>query len=474
MKRHSLFRHPHLISLLSILLLLAGWQLVALLAHQPELLPTLPRLLEAFLQLWGKPSFYQAMGATVGRAMAGLVLSLGLALLVAPFAARKPLLSAFLRPLLTLMRSIPVISFILLALILLNPESMPLLIAFLTMFPLLTENLMQGWQCLQPDYHRLAQLFQFPRWDRLTQVIYPQLAPYLFSGLASASGFGWRAIIMGEALGQCSWGIGSQMKQAQLFIEVPELLSWTAVAMLLSFLSDRGIGWLSHQRFPLRFHTAAKHPLPTGSLTAFSGKIDTTLNGSCSGIEAEDLNYSYAIHQFSKRFEPGRCYAISAPSGSGKTTLLALLDGTLTPTGGHLHLDRSQGVASVLQEPTLLPHLSVWENVILPLSHLYDLKTALPAVKDVLERLEIGTLADRQPATLSYGQQQRVALARALLFPSPYLLLDEPFKGLDRELIQRLIPLLRQQLQVRSLLIFTSHSQEELAQLADEVVLLNR
>ena len=143
MKQHSLFRHPHLISLLSILLLLVGWQLVALLAHQPELLPTLPRLLEAFLQLWGKPSFYQAMGATVGRAMAGLVLSLGLALLVAPFAASKPLLSAFLRPLLTLMRSIPVISFILLALILLNPESMPLLIAFLTMFPLLTENLMQ-------------------------------------------------------------------------------------------------------------------------------------------------------------------------------------------------------------------------------------------------------------------------------------------------------------------------------------------
>lgn len=474
MKRHSLFRRPPLFSLLSLLLLLAGWQVVAMLVHQPELLPTLPRLLESFLHLWSKPSFYQALGATVGRAIAGLLLSLGLAVVIAPFAARKPLISAFLRPLLTLMRSIPVISFILLALILLTPESMPLLIAFLTMFPLLTENLIQGWNHLQPDYDRLAQLFQFPRRDRLMQVIYPQLAPYLFSGLASASGFGWRAIIMGEALGQCSWGIGSQMKQAQLFIEVPELLSWTVVAMLLSFLSDRGIGWLSHQRFPLRYNAYAKHPLPSCSLTAVSDKTSRMPTDSCPGIEAEDLNYAYAIHHFSKRFEPGRCYAISAPSGSGKTTLLALLDGTLTPTSGHLHLDRSQGFASVLQEPTLLPHLSVGENVLLPLSHLYDLQTALPAVEDVLNRLEIGTLSDRQPATLSYGQQQRVALARALLFPSPYLLLDEPFKGLDRELIQRLIPLIRQQLQVRSLLIFTSHSPEELTQLADEVVWLNR
>ena len=77
-----------------------------------------------------------------------------------------------------------------------------MLIAFLTMFPLLTENLSKGIRQLNPDLSEMARLFRLTRRDRLAQVIYPQIKPYLFSGLASAAGFGWRAIIMGEVLSE--------------------------------------------------------------------------------------------------------------------------------------------------------------------------------------------------------------------------------------------------------------------------------
>ena len=113
------------------------------------------------------------------------------------------------------MRSIPVISFILLALIFLNPESIPLMIAFLTMFPLLTENLTRGILDLRPGLSIMARQFHIRRSNVLFQIIYPQLKPFLYSGLASAAGFGWRAIIMGEVLSQCAFGIGSEMKRAQ-------------------------------------------------------------------------------------------------------------------------------------------------------------------------------------------------------------------------------------------------------------------
>ena len=63
----------------------------------------------------------------------------------------------------------------------------------------------------------MARQFRIGRWNKLAQVVYPQLKPFLYSGLASASGFGWRAIIMGEVLAQCSPGIGGEMKQAQVF-----------------------------------------------------------------------------------------------------------------------------------------------------------------------------------------------------------------------------------------------------------------
>ena len=99
------------------------------------------------------------------------------------------------RPLLAIMRSIPVISFILLALIFLNPESIPLMIAFLTMFPLLTENLTRGILDLRPGLSIMARQCHIRRSNVLFQIIYPQLKPFLYSGLASATGFGWRATV---------------------------------------------------------------------------------------------------------------------------------------------------------------------------------------------------------------------------------------------------------------------------------------
>lgn len=151
------------------------------------------------------------------------------------------------RPLLAIMRSIPVISFILLALIFLNAESIPLIIAFLTMFPLLTENLTKGIRGQRKEFSIMARQFRIGRWNKLTQVVYPQLKPFLYSGLASASGFGWRAIIMGEVLAQCSPGIGGEMKQAQVFIAVPELIAWTIIAILISYLLiEESAGWRSN------------------------------------------------------------------------------------------------------------------------------------------------------------------------------------------------------------------------------------
>ena len=189
-----------LISFISVCLLLLLWQLIASYMDQPELIPSVPDLLKTLIRLFGTESFYQNIFATILRGISGILVSLVIALLSAFLFARYALLYELFRPLLTVMRSVPVISFILLALIFLNPESIPLMIAFLTMFPLLTENLTKGIINLRPGLSLMADQFKINRRNKLMQVIYPQLKPFLFSGLASAVGFGWRAIIMGEVL----------------------------------------------------------------------------------------------------------------------------------------------------------------------------------------------------------------------------------------------------------------------------------
>ena len=139
-----------------------------------DLIPSVPDLLKTLIRLFGTGSFYQNIFATILRGISGILVSLVIALLSAFLFARYALLYELFRPLLTVMRSVPVISFILLALIFLNPESIPLMIAFLTMFPLLTENLTKGIINLRPGLSLMADQFKINRRNKLMQVIYPQ------------------------------------------------------------------------------------------------------------------------------------------------------------------------------------------------------------------------------------------------------------------------------------------------------------
>lgn len=445
---------------ISVGLLLIIWEIIARIINHPELFPSVIQLLQTlFLQLISV-SFYQSVGVTVLRGLTGITISVLAAIVFAFLFARNKWLYELFRPVLAIMRSIPVISFILLALIFLHVETIPLIIAFLVMFPLLTENLTKGMLNFRPGFNALSQAFLIKGRNRLFHIYYPQLKPFVFSGLASAMGFGWRAIIMGEVLAQSSFGIGSEMKRAQTFIDVPELLTWTMVAIIISFLFDKGISKLENLRPPLSF------PIPKDRTTRKSG-----------AFELSDVSFSYGkkdvLVNFSHTFEAGKMYGISAPSGKGKTTLLNIINGLLSPGKGALKGIPLKGTATVFQEPELLPHLSVPENILLPLSGIYDKKEALEITDNLLKKMELEACEELYPAQLSYGQQQRVAIARALAFPSPLLLMDEPFKGLDKELTEHIIAYIREkQTADRQTILFSTHKQEELHLLADEVISL--
>lgn len=443
---------------LSILLIPVAWQLLSWQMAQPQLIPSFPDLMQALLRVVSSPGFLVSIGTTLLRACVGLLLSLAAASITAFLLNRSETIRLLFMPWLSLLRSVPVISFILLALIFLNPEMIPLLIAFLTMYPLLTENLLKGLMNRRDSWQMLARQFHLHAWNRLLQIDYPQLRPYLFSGLASAVGFGWRAIIMGEVLSQCVDGIGKRMKEAQVFIDVPELIAWTLVAIVLSWLTDKLISRLSDWQPSVRYRHSAVE-LQAVSLQP-------------SDICLTDVSYSYGVHHMNIILKTGKIYALSAPSGQGKTTLLQLLNGTLRPTGGEI-TGLPQQTANLFQEPTLLPQLTAKENIMLGGAAYYDRAILEQQSLRLLTAFQLEKQAERYPAALSYGQQQRVALARALMFPAGLLLLDEPFNGLDVELRQLVARFLVEwQQEKQATVVFSSHHADEIRAMNAEVITL--
>lgn len=443
---------------LSILLIPVVWQLLSWQMAQPQLIPSFPDLIRALLRLVYTPGFLVSIGTTCLRACVGLLLSLAAASITAFLLNRSEGIRLLFMPWLSLLRSVPVISFILLALIFLNQEMIPLLIAFLTMYPLLTENLLKGLMNRRDSWKMLARQFHLNAWNRLFQINYSQLKPYLFSGLASAVGFGWRAIIMGEVLSQCVDGIGKRMKEAQVFIDVPELIAWTLVAIVLSWLTDKLISRLSDWQPSVRYRHSAVE-LQAVSLQP---------NDIC----LTDVSYSYGVHHMNIVLKAGKIYALSAPSGQGKTTLLQLLNGTLRPTGGEISCLPGQ-TANLFQEPTLLPQLTAKENIMLGGAAYYDRAILEQQSLRLLAAFQLEKQAEMYPAALSYGQQQRVALARALMFPPGLLLLDEPFNGLDVELRQLVARFLVEwQQEKQATVVFSSHHADEIKAMNAEVIAL--
>lgn len=164
------------------------------------------------------------------------------------------------------------------------------------------------------------------------------------------------------------------------------------------------------------------------------------------------------IQNLSAIFPQSGCVAIAGPSGSGKSTLIKLLAGLIAPTSGEVCGLEGKRAAVVFQEDRLLPWRSVLENVAL----VNEQGDAMAA----LEIVELVPDAEKLPANLSGGMQRRTALARALNYGGDILLLDEPFKGLDDELKQRIALRIRGRFE---LVVIATHDVAEAQMLADEV-----
>jgi spermidine/putrescine transport system ATP-binding protein len=190
-----------------------------------------------------------------------------------------------------------------------------------------------------------------------------------------------------------------------------------------------------------------------------------------------------AVHEASLEIARGEFFSILGPSGCGKTTLLRMIAGFEDVTSGVLRLEGQNVVGvppyrrpvnTVFQNYALFPHLSVFDNVAFgPRIRSLQANELTRRVREMLDVVRLGDLADRKPSQLSGGQRQRVALARALVNHPSALLLDEPLSALDLELRRKMqIELKRIQRDVGITFVFVTHDQEEALTLSDRIAVM--
>ncbi|UTW06110.1 molybdenum ABC transporter ATP-binding protein [Pseudomonas benzenivorans] len=187
---------------------------------------------------------------------------------------------------------------------------------------------------------------------------------------------------------------------------------------------------------------------------------------------------------------PGRgITALFGPSGSGKTSCLRCFAGLEQPREGYLRVngelwqDSARGhflaphrraLGYVFQDANLFPHLSVRGNLEFGLKRIPAAQRRVQ-LEQAAELLGIAALLQRMPERLSGGERQRVGIARALLTSPRLLLMDEPLASLDHKRKQEVLPYLErlhQELEIP--ILYVSHAPDEVARLADHLVVLEQ
>lgn len=218
---------------------LVVWQLAAMALGQKLLLASPLEVAQALAGLCASAIFWQSTAASLGRILAGFLLGAAAGCLLAAAAAALLPVRRLAAPLITVVRAVPVASFIILALLWVSSRALSTFVAFLMVLPVVYTGMLQGFDARDAQLTEMADLFRVRGARRLRYVTAPQLLPWAAGCFQTGIGLAFKSGVAAEVIGLPTGTIGERLYQTKLYLETGELFAWTLVIVLLSALCER-------------------------------------------------------------------------------------------------------------------------------------------------------------------------------------------------------------------------------------------
>ncbi len=433
------------------------WQLVSLFCNNPILLVGPWETFLALVQNLSEQEFWRTVLISCGRIYAGLLAGMILGIILAVGSYRYPVLEEIVKPVMTLIKAVPVASFAVILLIWWGVAYLSCAICMLVVLPYIYVNVLQGLRSTDAKLLEMAKVFHMSVWNKSFYIYRPAVQPFWNSAISVAVGMAWKSGVAAEIIGLPDDSIGEGLYLAKIYLETADVFAWTATTILLSVLTEKLIKRLSEAFFKWQPRCLASH-------------ADNPL-ASSPYIYVQNVRKSYngteVIRDWTTVYEPGKVYYFRTPSGSGKTTRLRLLANLEKPQEGTIRfrttpIDHRQqdcdvsdyptcSISMLFQEDCLCEDYSAVKNVELVTQ---DPRSARQQLASLLPEESL----DKPCRHLSGGMRRRVALVRAMMHPSQICLLDEPFNALDPETRRLAAQYIKTESQSRTIII-ASHDE---------------
>lgn len=217
----------------------AVWCLVAYRTGNDFLFPSIGSVMQELLRLASTKDFWLIACTSLLRVVWGILISVIIGTALACLTSLSRILHALLSPAISAVKSTPVASFIILALLWLDRNVLPVFITALIVIPIVWANVSEGIRRVDNSLVEVATVYRMPPHTRLLRLYVPSILPYFMAACKSALGMAWKAGIAAEILATPTTAIGTELYYSKTYLETPTLFAWTLIVILLSLVIEK-------------------------------------------------------------------------------------------------------------------------------------------------------------------------------------------------------------------------------------------
>lgn len=249
MKHSALFKKilfPALVVLFWILV----WEGISLRVDQELLVPSPVQVFSRIFILIGTASFWQITATTVARISIGFLSGSAAGVLFAVLTSISPVVLAFFKPILSIVKATPVASFIILALVWIKGGQIPAFISFLMVFPIVWGNVVKGIDQTDKKLLEMAKVYHIKKIDIFKKIYLNSVLPFFVPAAMTSMGLAWKAGIAAEVLSVPQFAIGTAIYNAKIYLETIDLFAWSIVVIIISVILEKIVVTLLQKMLP--------------------------------------------------------------------------------------------------------------------------------------------------------------------------------------------------------------------------------
>lgn len=228
-----------LTSLAVLIFWLMIWQAASMAVSNDLLLPSPIYTAKRMIELATASEFYLFTALSLLRIFAGIIAAITLSLPISAICSKFKVADRVFAPAVILMKSTPVVSFILIAIFLVDRSLIPTIITFMMVFPVLYENLREGIRCTSGELIEMSSVFGISWVLRIKRIYLPAIKPFFYSAIYTSVGLAVKAGVAAEVIAYIPLSIGKELSDAKSYMEPADIFAWTAVIIVLSLVIEK-------------------------------------------------------------------------------------------------------------------------------------------------------------------------------------------------------------------------------------------